>query len=309
MKINFIEATSEEKSFVHALLQNPKFRAGYSGPETVEAMRIATAAVSNTEVARQAQAGVDIERIVIGGVPCEKLTAGKPNHGKIILFLHGGGFVRGSLDLGRSTAATLAKAAGLDVIAVGYRQAPEFPFPAANEDALSVYRTLLHGGHKAEDIAVVGESSGGCMALTLPTWIAKAGLESPAALAGLSPMIDLNMRGASWHFNRERDFATPAMGALMTDQYIKPQMRDDPLVSPLYGPIMKGGAILLCVGSFEVMLSDVERFAFRTDAENSDVTLNLYEAMPHGFPRFDLKIARQAVIDVAKWCALHLAAG
>jgi monoterpene epsilon-lactone hydrolase len=306
MKLRHTNASSEDKAYVEALLNDRKFQSFYSQPATVEAMRAANAALASGDKLKAVAPGVAIDPIELAGLPCECLNAPGSDESKIILFLHGGGFIRGSLELGRANAAELAGYTGVTVIAAAYRQAPEHPFPAATSDTMEFYLALLARGYAASDIVVVGESAGGCLALTLLPHLAREDMALPAGVAGISPMTDLRLSGAAWHFNALRDIATREMGERMLGLYIPADQRDDPLAAPVNSPVPPGSAILLCVGTHETMLSDVERYARHAEANGADVSLHLYEAMPHGFTKFAIPMARLAIADVAEWCSGRL---
>lgn len=306
MKLNHVNACAEDRRYVAALLADQQFQALYSGPSTIQDMRAGTALLVGDDKLKTTAEGIAVEAFELAGLPCERLAVPGADNSKVILYLHGGGFIRGSLDLGRANAAELAAGAGVPVIAAHYRQAPEHPFPAATQDTLAIYRALLARGHRPADIVVVGESAGGCLALTLLPHLEREGIARPAGVAGISPMADLAMNGATWYANAGRDIATRAMGQRMVDLYIREQDRDDPLAAPVNSPPPAGSAILLCVGSHETMLSDVERYAHLADGAGADVTLTLYEAMPHGFTKFAIPMARLAIADVAAWCAALL---
>ncbi|WP_306391899.1 alpha/beta hydrolase [Telluria beijingensis] len=306
MKRHEFAATNADLDYVVALLGDQGFQANYSGPTTIEQMRTGTALLVDDDKLKDVPAGVEVTPMELAGRPAERLHGGAPDTGKVIVYLHGGGFIRGSLDMGRANAAELAHAARVPVISVAYRQAPEHPFPAATEDILAVYRALLARGYLPGQIVVAGESAGGCLALTLLPHLVQEGLALPAGVAGISPMTDLRMSGASWDTNAGRDIATREMGRRMVGLYIREQDLDHPLAAPVNGAVPPAAPILLCVGTHETMLSDVERYAGQADAAGADVTLNLYQAMPHGFTKFAIPLARQAIADVARWCAARL---
>lgn len=309
MKLEHIAAVPADTDYVAALLGDQRFQAMYSGPTTIAQMRAGTALLAGDDKLKGVPPGVAVEATEVAGLPAEWLKAEGHDAGKVIVFLHGGGFIRGSLDMGRANAAELAAAVRVPVLAVGYRQAPEHPFPAATEDTFAVYRALLARGYRPEDIVVAGESAGGCLALTLLPQLAQEGLPLPAGAVGISPMTDLRLAGASWHVNAGRDIATRAMGQRMIDLYIREEERDHPLAAPVNAAVPPQAAVLLCVGTHETMLSDVERYANQADAAGAEVTLTLYQGMPHGFTKFAIPIARQAIADVARWCAERLRAG
>ncbi|HEU5294766.1 MAG TPA: alpha/beta hydrolase fold domain-containing protein [Burkholderiaceae bacterium] len=159
---------------------------------------------------------------------------------------------------------------------------------------------------KLADIVVVGESSGGCLALGLAVMLDEHRADLPAGIAALSPMSDLEMRGASWLFNAEKDVADRDMGRRLTSLYIDDSERHDRVASPVRHHFAGVAPIFIGIGSDETMLSDAERTAFRADEAGVDVTLSIYEGMPHGFTRLDVGTGAQAVMDCADWCLARI---
>ncbi|MCA8246960.1 alpha/beta hydrolase [Burkholderia multivorans] len=308
MTIRYFAAGDDDRRFVDTLLGDRVFSTVYAGPRSADAMRAATSSILATHAYSIDAPGLDIAPCDIAGVPCERIAAGAADResSELIVFLHGGGFVRGSLALGRRSAIELAVLTRRPVLAIGYRQAPEHRFPAAGNDMLAVYRSLVDQGYDAQSLVVVGESSGGCLALTLPEWLRRNRCPAPAGIVGICPMADLRMDSVSWYVNAARDIATREMGARMIGLYIDAGSTADPLAAPLFTPYDATANVLLCVGANEVMLSDVERFADHAARAGATVALNLYEAMPHGFTKFDTPLARSAMQHVAAWCVTRL---
>ena len=148
--IECVASTEEDRLAVARTLADPSYQAAYQAQASMQDMRSGTARVSAHGGVRQVRAEVQVVPLMIAGVGCEWLlppatpvpTVGQP----FLVYMHGGGFVRGSLDLGRANASELAWQAGLPVLAVGYRQAPEHPYPAALDDARAVWSELTGPG-------------------------------------------------------------------------------------------------------------------------------------------------------------------
>ena len=306
MQLQFIPASATDRAAVAAILQSPDFRAALAGGPSVADLRAGAAAATANAAVRQAPPDVAITELPLGGVACESMEAPGADRSRVLLYLHGGAFTRGSLALGRANAATLAQASGLRVLAVGYRQAPEHPYPAAPDDVRHAYDALRASGVPARAIAVVGESSGGCLALGLAAHLDGQPGAMPAAIAALSPLTDLELRGASWLCNAATDVADRAMGERMIALYADARQRQDPLASPVRHHFRGCCPLLIAIGSHETMLSDAEYTARRADEAGTPVTLRLYEGMPHGFTRMKLAIANQALAETAAWCRMQL---
>lgn len=302
MQVRFTAASQDDKAAARRILEDASYAAAYEGPQTVQAMRAGTDALTAHAAVRKAHAQVRVQAEVIGGVPCETLAAPGADARRVLLYLHGGAFIRGNLGLGRANAALLAHASGLRVVAVGYRQAPEHPYPAAPDDVRAVYAALLDSGLPPAAVAVVGESSGGCLALGLMADLCERALPLPAALAALSPMADLDLRGASWLYNAGKDVAAREMGRKAIDLYIDPARRQEPVASPVNFDFRRCSPLFVGIGSHETMLSDAEYLARNADVAGVEVSLHVYEGMPHGFTRFETAIGTQAVTDAARWC-------
>ncbi|MGF6768012.1 monoterpene epsilon-lactone hydrolase [Paraburkholderia sp. GAS199] len=306
MNLQYFPASDADRRFIDALLGDRAFTQVYSTPQSADDMRDATRAILQSGGFTVDADGLTVTPCDIAGVPCEWITPAHASSRGLIVFLHGGGFVRGSLELGRRNAMELAALSGVTVLAAGFRQAPEHRFPAASLDVLAVYRALLETGRTSDAIVIVGESAGGCLAMTLPERVARGECPMPAGLVGLCPMADLRMDSASWYVNASRDIATRDMGERMLSLYIDDKDRADPLATPLNARFDARANLLLCVGANEVMLSDVERLADHADRAGASVTLNLYESMAHGFTKFDTPLARLAMQHAAQWSAARL---
>ena len=150
----------------------------------------------------------------------------------MILYLHGGAFIVGSAQTHRHVAAQLAGAAGTRALVPSYRLAPENPFPAGLEDALTCYRSLL-GSHEPGQIAFAGDSAGGGLVFSLLLAAAEAGLPQPAAAVAFSPAADLTLSGASHRENAARDAMLPQhRSAEMVAMYLQGQDADQPKPRP-----------------------------------------------------------------------------
>ena len=140
---------------------------------------------------------VKCEKLVAGGVPAEWVRVPESDEPRVLLYLHGGGYVVGSSGTHRQLISRLARATRMRALSLDYRRAPEHPFPAAVEDATAAYRWLLGEGVEPTRIAIAGDSAGG--GLTPAPLLAPpdAGAPPPAAGACLSPSAHLQGTGPS----------------------------------------------------------------------------------------------------------------
>ena len=302
MLINYIASSAEDREVIRLAIRDVGIQAAYSAPDNIAAMRATNAALLEGPALRKISPQVLVTPETLAGVPCERLRIESASADKAILFLHGGGFVRGSLDLGRPCAAGLAELAQVQVYAVGYRQAPEHPYPAARNDVRNAYLALLERGFAPEKIIVVGESAGGCLAFTLPIDLQQQNLPVPGGVAGICPVVDIAMRGASWEFNSGKDVITKQMGLRMYGLYISEDQKRQALASPTYHHFNEFPPIFIGIGTHELAISDAEYLALKADEAGVEVTFNAYDAMPHSFTRYDLSIGARLLADVSAWC-------
>lgn len=175
----------------------------------------------------------------------------------VVLYLHGGGYTCGSLEYAKGFGSMLAEECGVKVFCIGYRLAPEHPFPAAREDSLQAYEYLLQKGYTPEHITLCGESAGGGLCYSLCMALREKGLPMPAGIIGISPWTDLTASGPSYEKNREVD---PSISIEQLNFYAGCYTTDrsDPNVSPLLGDLTGMPPSLLFVGGDEIMCSDAE---------------------------------------------------
>jgi epsilon-lactone hydrolase len=245
-----------------------------------------------------------IERLKAGGVPAA--TGAHPD--RIILYLHGGGFRMGSIDSHRELMQRLCTAAGVRVLGIDYRLAPEHAFPAPVEDALSAYRWLLDIGVRPGCIALAGDSAGGGLVLSCMFAARAANLELPCAAYLMSPWTDLAATGATFVSRADVDpLHQRPMILNMAKAYLGPSADPlDPLASPLYGDPRGLPSLLIQCGDHETILDDSVRFAER--ARNADVAVEfeIYPSMIHVFQAFaELRSARQALASAGSFLSRH----
>ena len=183
----------------------------------------------------------------------------------VVLYLHGGGYTCGSLDYAKGFAATLASECGVRVFCAAYRLAPENPYPAAVEDALTAFDYLLKKGYAPHQILLCGESAGGGLIYALSLKLKQLGRELPCGLIGISPWVDLTGSGASYETNRDND---PSLTQELLEFYAKCYTQDptDPLCSPVRGDLTGLPPSLLFAGGDEILLDDARTMHDRLKA-------------------------------------------
>jgi len=226
---------------------------------------------------------VRVSEVSAGGVPAHWLDAPGTGSGRVLLFLHGGGFELGSVRSDGELAARLGRASGMRVLFPEYRLAPEHPFPAAVDDVLAAWRWLRAGQHlSAGSIAVAGDSAGGGIAVALLVAARDSGEALPAAAVLMSPTVDLTSSGASMTERADQDpISTPAMLRQFASDYLAGADPKTPLASPLFASLSRLPPLLIQVGTADLLLSDSERLAAAAAKAGVDVTLEIGEGLPH----------------------------
>jgi epsilon-lactone hydrolase len=236
-----------------------------------------------------------------GGVRADRVSTQLSESCRHVLFLHGGGFIVGSPALYRHFTWRIASAAHACVLVVDYRLAPEHPFPAALDDAVMAYRWLLADGAKPQRIAVMGDSAGGGLALSLLLRLRDQGMPLPAAAVALSPWTDLALTGPSLRLNASADpLVSPDQARRFVDCYLAGADPRSPYASPLYGNLEGLPPTLIQVGSDEVLRDDAVRMADRMHAAGCRVELEIWPRMPHVWHLFApvMPEARQAIVRI-----------
>ncbi|HEY6394506.1 MAG TPA: alpha/beta hydrolase [Candidatus Binataceae bacterium] len=222
------------------------------------------------------------EPVQAGGVKAEWVSTPNADAGRSILYLHGGGYVIGSINTHRSLAARLSRVAKARVLLIDYRLAPEHPHPAAVDDSLAAYRWMLSTGLKPARIAVAGDSAGGGLALATLVAIRDAKLPAPAAGACLSPWVDLEGIGESMTTKAKADPMVQKEGLLqMAVAYLGGKNPRTPLAAPLYADLTGLPPLLIQVGTAETLLDDASRIAERARKAGVTVTYEPWENMIH----------------------------
>ncbi|WP_040841396.1 alpha/beta hydrolase [Nocardia brevicatena] len=221
-----------------------------------------------------------------GGVPILSVTAKGAARDKVLVWFHGGGYsmgsARGFQDLGH----TLSRAAGVTVVLVDYRLAPENAFPAAIDDGAAVL-TALVSEYGTGNIVVGGDSAGGGLALATLTVLRDKGELLPASAVFISPLLDLTASGASVDEFDGKDIAVSRGSILnISGAYLQGHDPKDPLVSPLFGDLRALPPALFMVGSGEVLLDDSRRAAAAITAAGGAASVSVYDDMVHVWPLF-----------------------
>jgi len=243
----------------------------------------------------------------VGVCWCEPKTP-SPAPRPVLLHYHGGAYLVGSSSAYRGMGANLALAANARVALIDYALAPESPFPAAPNDALTAYKRLLELGHRPEDIAISGDSAGGNLALVTLQNIVSSGLPQVAAAVLLSPWSDLTASGASITQNAQAEAMLPSTRLQEAARlYAGSTPLDDRRVSPLFGDFHGLPPLLIHVGAREILRDDARRVHERTQCAGVASELKEWPGMPHVFQAFAdiIPEGEQAINEIAGWLGSH----
>lgn len=235
---------------------------------------------------------------------CFALPKDEPDPKRVVLYLHGGGYVAGNLKYARGFAGILAGHTRRRVLAVAYRLAPEHPFPAALDDALAAYRCLLDAGYDAAHISFAGESAGGGLIFCLCLRLKELGLPLPAALVGISPWTDLTFGGASYRANEKKDPSLSEKALRTHAKAYADGQQTNPLVSPIFGDLGGMPPSLLLAGGNELLLDDAVTLAACLTGSGCRCELDVEEGLWHVYVLFGIPEARAAMEKIASFLEL-----
>jgi len=227
-------------------------------------------------------AGVSFAEVDAGGRPALWVDPPQARREGAILYLHGGLFLVGSLPGYRSLAAAIAVSAGMRVLLLDYRLAPEHSFPATIDDTRAAYLWLLAQGLTPEQVVVAGDSAGGGLAMALLLALRDEGQSLPRAAVCLSPWVDLLADDGSRLSKAKSDQVLTTANLLRAAAlYLSGADPQAPLASPLYGDLTGLPPLLIQVGSDEILLDDATRLADKAEAAGVDVSLEVWPGMFH----------------------------
>lgn len=249
---------------------------------------------------------IRVDRLEIGGMESEILTPEQYSD-RIVLFIHGGAYLFGSLNTHRVLASSVARAAKAKALIPAYSLAPERPFPVAVYDVVSAYNWLLQQGYDPEQITVAGDSAGGGLAIASMLVMKGKGIPLPGAAVCLSPWVNL---AATCDDLRARIKKSDITGS---DLYYKAKIYSNgedllnPLISPVYGDLREFPPMLIQAGGNETLLEDAVLLEERAAECGVDVTLEIWEGMYHVFQSGDawLEESKTAINIIGEFIQTH----
>jgi epsilon-lactone hydrolase len=235
--------------------------------------------------ARRADDDITVEETTAGGVPAKFFSAPGADTSRVLLYFHGGGYVIGSTTTHAWLTGALSRATGVRVLSLDYRMAPEDPYPAAVNDAVFAYQSLIESGYAPGNIIIGGDSAGGGLTAATLLALKDRGLPMPAAAVLLSPWTDLAITGASITERASRDPMIKERSGIerMASYYYAIVSPKEPLVSPLYGDLAGLPPLLIQVGTEEVLFNDSTRLHEKALAAGVDSTLEEWDGQVHVF--------------------------
>ncbi len=251
---------------------------------------------------------IETERVGVNGVPAEWIWAPESQENRVILYLHGGGYLFGSARTHRVMLAHMARAAKARVLALDYRLAPEIPFPAPVEDSVSAYRWLQAQGISPQKIAIGGDSAGGGLVVAALVALRSVGEPMPAAGVCISAWTDMESTGTSMATNAEADPSVSKERLLkIAKVYLGGKDPRAPLASPIHADLTGLPPLLLQVGSIEVLLDDSTMLKSRAKEAGVSVEMEVWEDMPHVWHHYApiLPEARKAIGKIGEFVLEH----
>jgi len=252
--------------------------------------------------------GVVVKAQFMEGMKSEWLIPRGANQEKVILYVHGGGYVSGSCSDHRGFVSKFARNTGVATLIYEYRLAPEYPFPAALDDSVKIYRRMLASGYKAADIVVAGESAGGGLCLALLLALKDLYIEMPAAAVAISPWTDLTCSGDSYKTKNQVSPAPLNSWFVFSKYYAGNNRPDLPLISPLFGDLKGLPPLLINSGVDDELFDDGEQFFLKAKNAGVDVTFRKGIGMLHCYPLLAPMFpeATEAMNEIADFVRQHL---
>ncbi len=269
---------------VHGLVENPDIEKHRQSQDHIGAI------LGNTR-------NLEYREIDIHGMYGEWVSVNRAHMKKyVILHCHGGGYSTGSSLYARTLTSKLAESTSMDVLCFDYRLAPEYPYPAATEDAMKVWDYLMLLGYGARDVILTGDSAGGNLALSLVLKLKQEKRLLPRGIVLMSPWTDLTSSGDSFQTKAELD---PVLNSAYIDRMVKAyaegQELKDPFISPLFGDFEGFPPVYIQVGENEILLSDSTRLHQALVDSNVSVKMDVCPNMWHVFQMSPVKAAKIAM--------------
>jgi monoterpene epsilon-lactone hydrolase len=259
------------------------------------------------------KSGVRVEPTTIAGVKAFMVTPrdlAEANRERILVHVHGGGYVLNPGEAGTPEAIMMAAAGRIRVVSVDYRMPPEFPYPAAMDDAMAVYRDIVRTT-PAKKIGIFGSSTGGGMTLAMVLRAKQEGLPPPAAIAPAAPWSDMTKTGDTYFANEMVDNILVSNDGWLGDAanlYANGHDLKDPMLLPVYGDLRGFPPTILTSGTRDLFLSNTVRVHRKLRAAGVVADLIVFEGQSHVQYLFapDAPEAQEYYAEVSAFFDKHL---
>jgi epsilon-lactone hydrolase len=252
--------------------------------------------------------GVSIREEIIAGCKSEWLISEGADETKLIMYVHGGGYVSGSCNDHRGFVSKFAKNIGVSCLVYEYRLAPEHTYPAALDDSISVYQCLLSSGYKPENIIIAGESAGGGLCLALLLALKDRDIALPAATVSITPWADLSCSSESYVTKNKKSAAPLNSWTVFSKYYAGDHSTKTPFMSPLFGNLEGLPPIMLNAGTDDELFDEAEKFYLKAKAAGVDIKFTRGEGMIHCYPLLApmFREATEAMNEIVGFVRKHL---
>lgn len=252
---------------------------------------------------------IKVKADLIDGIKSEWLIPDSSPKNKIILYVHGGGYVSGSCSDHRGFVSKFADIAGITNLLYEYRLAPEHPFPAALDDSIKIYEWLLSSGYKNSDILLAGESAGGGLVLAMLLSLKENSIPLPCAAVSISPWTDLTCSSDSYRTKNKVSLAPKNSWTVFSKHYIANNKADHPFISPLFGDLTGLPPIYINSGTDDELYEDGEKFYLKAKSAGVDITFKPGKGMVHCYPLLSpmFREATEAMNEIVSFIKMHMA--
>ncbi|MBN1924699.1 MAG: alpha/beta hydrolase [Prolixibacteraceae bacterium] len=252
--------------------------------------------------------GISIRQELLNMVLSEWIIPEKAPDGKLIFYVHGGGYVSGSCNDHRAVVAKIATKTQITALLYEYGLAPENPFPASINDSINVYQTVLEKGYLPENIVMMGESAGGGLCLALLQALRDKNIPFPKAAVAIQPWTDLSCSGASYKTKNKLSLAPLNCWNVFSHYYVGKNDVRNPYISPLFGNLTGLPPIYINVGDSDELYDDSIRFFEKAKQAGADIILKEGRGMIHCYPLLAplFREATEAMDEIAKFVTTNL---
>ncbi len=228
--------------------------------------------------------GVSVKEQIINNIKSEWLIPENADPEKLILYVHGGGYVSGSCSDHRRFVSGFAKITGITNLIYEYRLAPEYPFPAALDDSVEIYQWLLSSGFEPKNIVIAGESAGGGLTLAILLALKELNIPQPKAAVAISPWTDLTCSSDSYFTKNKVSPAPFNSWNVFSHHYTGDNQATNPFISPLFGDLKDLPSIFINSAVDDELYEDGEKFFLKAKKAGVDITFRAGEGMVHCYP-------------------------